>query len=107
MAEQEPTRREYAIPLEYHVSADVQSKYATNLVVQHSEHEFLIHFFEARRPLLLGSPDEIDSKLESLKSVRAECVARIIVTADRMPDFVDVLQKNLERYLARKAEQSE
>lgn len=107
MPEQQAADKGYAIPLEYHVSAHIQSMYATHLVVQHSEHEFLFHFYEARGPILLGTPEEVESKLKSLRSVRAECVARIIVAADRMPEFVEVLHKNLENYLARKAEGSE
>jgi hypothetical protein len=50
------------------------------------------------QPLLLGSPEERKAQLEQIKSVRAECVARIIVAAERLPEFVEVIQGQLEVY---------
>ena len=89
-------------PLAFRVSPDIQSKYATNMVVQHTDHEFVIHFFEARGPLLLGTPDDIATALKDMDAVPADCVARIIVAAERMPSFVQALQDNLNGYLAQK-----
>jgi hypothetical protein len=92
------------VPIEWYVPEDLVSRYANNIVVQYEEHEFIISFFEVRPPVLLGSSEEIKAKLEQVKSVRAECVARIIVAADRMPVFIEALQGNLEKYLAQKSE---
>jgi Protein of unknown function (DUF3467) len=86
------------LPIEWHFPEHITSRYATNLVVQHTEHEFTISFFELHPPLLLGSPEERKAQLEHIKSVRAECVARIIVAAERMPEFLKVLQGQLEAY---------
>jgi len=86
------------IPVEWHVPDDLASHYATNLVVQHTEHEFNIFFYEIRPPLLIGSPEEVREGLEKVELVRANCVAHIIVAPDRMPEFVQVLQTSLERY---------
>jgi hypothetical protein len=102
MAEQEI--KGIYVPIEWHAPEDLISRYANNILVQHEEHEFIISFFEIRPPLLLGSPEEIKAKLEQTESVRAECVARIIVAADRMPSFIEALQGNLEKYLAIKSE---
>jgi hypothetical protein len=93
--EQEPPKvRE--LPIEWHFPGDITSRYATNLVVQSTEHEFTISFFEIRQPILLGSPEDRKIQLEQMKSVRAECVARIIVGAERMPEFVRVLQERVD-----------
>ena len=99
MAEQEG-ENVYALPIEWYFPEHMTSRYATTLVVQTSEHEFTISFFELHPPLMLGSPEERKAQLEQIKSVRAECVARIIVAAERLPEFVKVLEGQLEEYRA-------
>ena len=93
------------LPLRFHVPEDIVSRYATNLVVQHTQHEFIVSFYEAQPPLLLGTPEENRVALERLGEVRAECVARIVIAAGRMPEFVKVLQDNLATYDMNRAEQ--
>ncbi len=73
-------------------------QYATNLVVQHTEHEFIISFFRASPPIMLEPLEEAKARALELGKVRAECVARIVVAPGRMPEFVEVLQQNLARY---------
>ncbi len=101
MAEDGPESR--PIPIEWRIPENFVSRYATNLVVQGSEHEFIISFFEIRPPMILGSPDEQRATLQQIQSVPAECVARIVVAAERMPEFVKVLQEQLAQYLSRKS----
>jgi hypothetical protein len=86
------------LPIEWHCPEGLISRYATNLVVQHAEHEFYISFFEIMPPLVLGAPEERKAKLEEIESVRAECVARVIVPAGQMPVFIKTLQSNWEAY---------
>jgi len=86
------------LPIEWYFPEGLTSRYATNLVVQLTEHEFTLSFFELRQPVVLGSPEERKAKLAQIHSVRAECVARVIVSAGRMPEFLGVLQKQLEIY---------
>ena len=85
------------LPIEWNVPDDIVARYVTNMVVQRAENEFIVSFFEIRPPLLLGNPDEIIEKVKKMDSIRANCVAQIIVAADRMPVFVEVLVKNLKR----------
>jgi hypothetical protein len=93
------------LPLEFHVPEGIVSRHATNLVVQHTEHEFLISFYEAQPPLLLGTAEENRAALEHMGEVRATCVARVVMAAGRMPEFVRVLQDNLATYEKKKAGQ--
>jgi hypothetical protein len=99
VAEQEE-KETLPIPIEWHFPESLASRYATNLVVQSTEHEFVISFFEMRQPIVLGSAEDRKAQLEQIKSVRAECVARIIVAAEKMPEFVKVLQVRLEAFRA-------
>jgi len=97
-------RPKVQVPIEWHISEDIDSKYATNLVIQHSEHEFIIDFFEMRHPLILGDPDQVREEWEKLESVRAECVARIIVSPDRMQEFINLIQAELNKYIGKEQE---
>ncbi len=99
MNEQDPTN-EKQVPIEWHIPEDLISGYATNMVVQHSEQEYVLSFFELLPPIILGTPQELE-KLDTMSSVRAECIARIIVSAERMPKFIQVLQQTLERVAAK------
>jgi hypothetical protein len=96
MAEERPESRR--VPIEWRIPERLISQYATNFVVQRSEHEFIIFFFELRPPLVLGSPEEQMAALEKIPSVPAECIARIVVAAERLPEFVKVLQAQLEQF---------
>lgn len=84
------------IPIEWHVPESIKSVYATNIVVQHTEQEFIISFFMTKPPLIIGTVTK--EVLDSLQSIRAECVAQIIVASDRMPRFVKAFQTNLETF---------
>ncbi len=77
---------------------DLLSGYATNILVQVGEQEFFISFFEVQHPVLLEPED-----VTKLESVKAECIAKIIVTPERLTAFIKVLQEQLDAYNAKKA----
>lgn len=85
------------LPVEWNVPEDMVARYATNMVVQRLENEFLISFFEIRPPIILGEPAEVIKKYQQMKSVTANCVARIIVAAEKMPSFVNALETSVKR----------
>ncbi len=87
---------ERKVPIEWHFPEGVSAKYATNITVQRTEHEYIVSFFEIYPPLIVGdSPADVAKQVENIKSVAAECIARIIIAADRFPEFLSVLQANL------------
>ena len=75
--------------------------------MQHTENEFILSFFEAEVPILLGTPDENLARLQSIGSVKAHCVARIIVSPNRMTELLRILGENYSRYQARLEEGGE
>ena len=101
MAEERPEGRH--IPIEWHTPDHIVSQYATNFVVQGTGHEFIISFFEIHPPIILGSADVQRADFEKIQSVPAECVARIIVAAERLPEFVKLLQGQLDQYRSMKS----
>jgi len=92
-------KKQVEVPLEWNIPDNLVARYATNMIVQRAENEFLISFFEVKPPLFLGNPNEIIEQAKQIKSVRANCVAQIFVAADKMPSFVEALQRTLEKPL--------
>ncbi|MGI6375131.1 MAG: DUF3467 domain-containing protein [Anaerolineae bacterium] len=89
----------HELPIEWYVPEGLQTVYANHLIVQHTEHEFVISFFSLVPPLLAGSEEERRAQLDSLVSVRAVCVGRVAVSPSRYPAFVQALRDNLSRFL--------
>ncbi len=105
MNEIEPGRPEnhiMSLPIEWHVSENIQSRYASNVFVQAGQYELILSFFETNLPMLTGSPEENQAKLLQLGAIRAECVAQIIVDPDLVPKLIKALQASLDGYLAAK-----
>ncbi len=90
-----------AIRIDCEVPPDFPSSYASNLVAQYTEHDFTITFFDVRPPLLMGTPAEKVSQLNAVDVVKATPIARIVVAASRMHEFVQVLSDNLQSYRTR------
>ena len=99
---------EVKVPLSFVIPEGIVSRYATNFVIQCTGEEFVISFFETEPPFLLGeSPDENRAILEQAGHVRAQCVARIVVSPQRMHQFAGVVESSLARYSAERGEQDE
>jgi hypothetical protein len=97
---------EKLVPVEWHIPEGIVSRYASNMVVQNTGQEFIVSFFELFPPLVFGTPSDLE-KAAQIESIRAECIARIIVSVDRMPKFIEALQTNLERMTEKTAMKEE
>lgn len=93
---------ELTLKIDWNIPDDIVTKFATNVVVQMLENEFKVSFFEAKPEIVLG--DEI--KLKAIKdkgTVRADCIGSFIVTADRMPNFINAMKKVFDIYESRQS----
>lgn len=88
------------LPIEWHIPDEIQSRYATNVIIQKLENEYRISFFEMLPPIILGDPSETAKKLKQYESIRANCVAQIIIAENKMPGLVKAFQDLLERQLS-------
>ncbi len=86
------------IPIEWTVPDSIQSQYASAVFVQPGPYEITISFFEARPPILTGTPEENKARLEQLGAIHGKCVGRIILDPDLVPNFIEALQAGLEGY---------
>jgi hypothetical protein len=86
------------IPIEWLVPPDLRAEYATNVLAQHGEHEIFLLFFQAQPPIILGELAEREKQLETLTAIPAKCVAKVIVSPDRLEEIIQLLTTQLESY---------
>ena len=87
------------VKLEWNISDKIVPHYATNLTVQTGENEIIVSFFRTLPPLLVGTAEEVQQQLAGIKSVKAECIAQVIVSPSRMQEFIGVMQTGLTNYI--------
>jgi Protein of unknown function (DUF3467) len=86
------------LPITWHIPNNLQSRYASNVIVQAGQHEIVIAFFEKQFPPLVASSQENEDAFQQKPSIRAECVSRIIVSPEVLPTIIEVLQNGLKAY---------
>lgn len=90
--EENSSLKKKELPIEWRMPEGKMTPFATNMFVQIIENEFKISFFEVKPPLRFNESDPWPEK------AIADCVSSVIITADRLPKFIEVLQDQLERY---------
>jgi hypothetical protein len=81
-----------AVPLKWNIPENIITRFASNIVVQRLEDAFKISFFEIYPDIRLGLEHKIPEE------VQANCVASIILTPEKLPVFIEVLQKQRAMY---------
>ena len=101
-AEQEKQSIQIQLPVEWHVPDSIKSVYADNVTAQPRKHDVTISFFESQLPILGDDAERNRAILEKMGAVRAECVGKIVVAAELVPDIIRVLQIAYDGYFAAK-----
>jgi hypothetical protein len=73
---------------------------ANHFVIQRTEHEYILYFFDLQAPLLIGTQEENRKEAELLEYVEARCVAKIVIADGRMGEFVELINKNSQLAVA-------
>lgn|GEM_PF-1532028 len=95
------TEKAVALPFERHVPETITTQYANHFVIQAPTGEdFYLSFFEAVPPDTIDMPE--DQIREKIKSIRATCIARIVVSRDLAARIVTAIQSTLGKAQARK-----
>ena len=85
--------------LEFKYPENIESKFATEVMVQHQKDYVVLSFFEAIMPPLLGTTEDEKSKLlEKLDRVEAKCISRIILTPEKFKSTLHMMSSNLEKW---------
>ena len=81
------------IPIEW-MPSEQNSIFANNMLVQASEHECHLLFYEITPPLIQGDDEELRRKqVEQISSIKGRCVAKIVISAERIETFAQTLMK--------------
>jgi hypothetical protein len=89
---------EVTLPIDWHVPDTVQSRYVNNVIVQPGKHEIVIFFFETQVPPFAGPPQEYGRYLQRQGTIRAECVGKMVVDPELMPEIIKAMQAGLDGY---------
>jgi hypothetical protein len=75
-----------SLPIRFRIPDEAFGRYATNIVVQRGEYEYVLTFFEIKQPVMLDPAQPPPS------AVNADYICRIIVAEDRLEGFIKALQ---------------
>lgn len=85
-------------PVVWNIPDNIITRFAGEVIVQVLENEFKISFFESKPEIIFGGPSKLP------KEIKFDCVASIIISPNKIPGFIDVLQQQLDLYAKRKSE---
>lgn len=91
------------LPNEWHVPDNIQNRYVHNLIVQPGNHELTLFFFETQIPPFTGSFEETRDFLTKQGSIRSECIGKMTVSPQLMPEIIKALETGLDSYNRMKA----
>ena len=80
----------------HHFPEGLNLTFSDNVAVQHTPTEFTITFAQVQQPLVAKASD-----YEAMESIKAEVVARIVLTPAKMLEFIKSLQENWNIYQRR------
>ncbi len=77
----------------HHFHEDSRLTFSDNVAIQHTPTEFTITFAQVRQPLVATA-----SEYDTMTTIRADVVARIVLTPAKMLEFIQSLQENWRLY---------
>ena len=83
----------------WEIPSDLITRYATNLLVQSTDTEFILSFFETHPPMRFEA--EADEPFREVREASTKCVARVVVSAPRMEGFLAALTQSHARWYER------
>lgn len=86
------------LPVDFSRGTEFPAVHANQMIVQHTEQEFIVTFFELLPPVVSLDPEMRKEQLAQLASIQARPVARVVVSAERMREFIGALVENYQRY---------
>ena len=95
--------QEVTLPVEWHVPDNVQNRYAHHVLVQPGKHEITLFFFETQIPPFVGPPELHREYLLKQGSVRFECVGKMTVAPQLVPEIIKALEEGMDNYNAASA----
>src|SRR5947209_15187338 len=101
--QEEQSQQSVTLSIEWHVPDNIQNRYVHNLIVQPGKYELTLFFFETQIPPFLGSPEESRDYLLEKGAIRSECIGKMTVSPQLVPEIIKALQTGLDNYNLMKA----
>jgi hypothetical protein len=100
MADEEQERTELiAVPLQWIGAEDVAILLANQFIIQFGPDGFTFLVGQASQPILLGSStQELIEKARQISSIPVRTLGKFAIPAVRLPELIDILQRNLAKY---------
>jgi hypothetical protein len=95
MADEETSQSD-TVDIEYIGSDDIVALYSDVAVVAHTQDTFTLYFYQLLLPTFIAGKDEAHEK-----AARARCIARIVITPQRLLSLHGAMGKNLARFRAK------
>jgi hypothetical protein len=92
---------EVPVRVEYEITENTPRGYATEMIVQYTQHEFILSFFNIEPPIILGTDEEKVEQLKRIDHLTARGIVRLTISPERMENFLRVLNRHFENYQAR------
>ena len=87
------------LPVNYVGLEESSLVFANNMVVQHTEHEFILTFALLHPPIVVTEKDA--KKLKGLEAIDAHVSVRVALSPSRIPQLIAILQENFTKFVAR------
>lgn len=101
----QPDVEGFLIPIDLSGSAEMPALHVNQVLIQHTEHEFLVTFYEMLPPPITPDPTRQAEELAKIKAVAARPVAKLVMSPGRARELAAALFENIAAYDSRKREQ--
>jgi hypothetical protein len=90
-------RPRFELKLDWQIPTEWQTtKYSTNFTMQYTGAEYILGFFEAQAPVLLGTREEVSKAAQDIGVVPARCQARITLSPGRLVELAGMILHNMD-----------
>lgn len=86
------------LKINYQIPEDIETHFSDSFVVQHQKDHFILTFYQLIQQPILGTEEERIAQLKNTKQIDAKCIARIVVTPQKIEDITRVLNENIEKF---------
>jgi hypothetical protein len=88
-----------SVKLNHIFPEDLKSNFVSNMIIQFRPDHFVLSFFEIWPPPVVGeTKEEKDSIINKIEHIDAKCVSRLVITPEKMHDFIRAMSENLREY---------
>ena len=91
-----PNARAGRVPIKFVGLEESPLIFANHILVQHTEHEFIISFGQIQPPVIL---DPTADEISKVKFVESKIAVRIVLPPTRVDEFLQILGQNYSNFL--------